>query len=358
MRILIVTTQVPFVRGGAEILAESLRAALVERGHEAEIMEIPFKWYPPERILDHMLQTRLLDVSESNGVEVDLVIGLKFPAYLIRHPNKVLWLLHQHRSAYDLWESPLCDLVNYPNGRQVRDAIRHADRVLLPEAKAIHTIARNVSDRLARFCGMDSQVLYHPPANAERFHCLPAEDFLFFPSRITELKRQGLVVEALAHTRSPVRVVFAGVPENPAHLADLQARSVALGTRKRVEWLGNVSEEQKIDLYARCAGVVYPPVDEDYGYVTLEAMLSSKPVITTRDAGGPLEFVEHDHNGLVCEPSAEALANAMDEIWRDRARARELGSAGLARYRSMKIDWSNVVAQLTGDGNSPAVHLP
>ncbi len=132
MRILIATVQVPFIRGGAEIHAEGLRDALVQAGHEAEILAIPFKWYPPEKILDHMLACRLLDVTEVAGTRVDRLIGLRFPAYLIPHPNKVLWILHQHRTAYELWDHTLSDLVYYPNGSQVRDTIEQADRKLIP----------------------------------------------------------------------------------------------------------------------------------------------------------------------------------------------------------------------------------
>ncbi|HZT81915.1 MAG TPA: hypothetical protein VFA26_16940, partial [Gemmataceae bacterium] len=86
MRIVIATVQVPFVRGGAEILADGLRDALRAAGHQAEIVAVPFKWYPPERILDHMLACRLLDLTETCGAGIDRVIGLKFPAYFVNHP--------------------------------------------------------------------------------------------------------------------------------------------------------------------------------------------------------------------------------------------------------------------------------
>src|SRR5438270_5136756 len=102
MRVLIATVQVPFVRGGAELLAEGLRDALQRAGHQAEIASIPFKWYPPDRILDAMLAARLVDVTESCGSAIDTVIGLKFPAYYMQHPRKTLWVLHQYRAAYDL----------------------------------------------------------------------------------------------------------------------------------------------------------------------------------------------------------------------------------------------------------------
>jgi glycosyltransferase involved in cell wall biosynthesis len=346
MRVVIATAHVPFVRGGAEVLADGLRDALLAAGHEADVVAVPFRWLPQERILDHMLACRLLDLTESCGVGIDRVIGLKFPAYLVPHPNKVLWLLHQHRAAYDLWGHPQGDLHTAPHGAQVREAIQHAEQRLLPEAKAIYTIAGNVSARLKRFCAVDSQPLYHPPAHAEAFRCAGAEDYFFFPSRLHPLKRHALVLWVLAHTRRPVRVRFAGLGAHAGLLAELEALARKLGVAGRVEWLGNVGEEEKRDLYARSLGVIFPPLDEDYGYVTLEAMLSSKAVVTCTDSGGPLEFVVPDETGLVCEPEPPALAAALDRLWDDRARARALGEAGRARYQALGISWRHVVGRL------------
>jgi glycosyltransferase involved in cell wall biosynthesis len=346
MRVIISTVQVPFVRGGAEVLADGLRDALRAEGHQAEVVTVPFKWYPPERILDHMLACRLLDLTESSGARVDRVIGLKFPAYYANHPNKVLWVLHQHRAAYDMWGNALEDLDAFPNGSQVRDVIREADRRLLPEARAVYTIAGNVSGRLKHYCDVDSRPLYHPPAHADRFFCAEAEDYFFYPSRINASKRQGLVLEALGHTSRPVRVRFAGTGAHPGVLDELKAQARRLGVQDHVEWLGEVSEEQKRELYARALAVVFPPLDEDYGYVTLEAMLSSKAVVTCTDSGGPLEFVVAGETGTVCEPTPDALADALDRLWDDRPRARALGAAGRQRYRAMNITWPAVVERL------------
>ena len=346
MKILITTAQVPFIRGGAEVLAEGLRGALRSEGHEAEIVAIPFKWYPPERILDQMLACRLLDITESTGMTVDRVIGLKFPAYFIPHPNKVLWILHQHRTAYDLWEPPLGDLIHFPNGVQIRDAIREADARLLPEAKQIFTISRNVSQRLKDYCGIDSTPLYNPPQHAEHFYCAAAEDYFFFPSRLTPPKRQVLVLEALAGTCRPVRVRFAGPVEHPSYAEALKAQAQKLNIHSRVEWLGSVTEEEKRRQYAYALGIIFPPINEDYGYVTLEAMLSSKPMITCIDSGGPLEFVRAAQTGLIVEPTPEALAAAMDTLWENRAQAQAMGEAGRAHYDSQKIFWPQVVERL------------
>jgi len=345
LRILIATVRVPFVYGGAEVHAVGLRQALVEAGHQAEIVAIPFKGYPPERILDQMLACRLLDLRETAGTPVDRLIGLKFPAYLIPHPRKVIWMIHQHRQAYDLWQHPLGDLHTYANGADVRMAIHAADAKLLPRSRGLFTVSRNIALRLRTYCGLNATPLYHPPRDAGRFYTRPAEDFLYFPSRINPLKRQYLVLEALARTRSQVRICFSG-PAEPGlerQCAELARKG---GVANRVRWLGAVSEEEKLDLYARSLGVLFPPLDEDYGYITLEAMLAQKPVITCTDSGGPLEFVVHRATGIVAEPTQESLASAMDDLWNDRERARQWGDAGRQRYSDLRIDWGNVIENL------------
>ncbi len=340
------TTQVLFTKGGAEIHAQSLIDALRRAGHEAELVAIPFKWYPPERILDNLLACRMLDIGESNGLPVDRVIGLRFPAYHIPHPNKVLWILHQHRTAFDLWAKPDCDLGYYPEGQSVREAIMRSETELLPEARAIFANSRNVAGRLKEFCGLDSTPLYHPPRGAERFRTGEFGDYFFYPSRLCELKRQELVLEALARTKRPVRMVFAGKPDNPAYMEKLRTMAERFRVSSRVEWLGLISDEDMLARYAGCRGVIFPPLDEDYGYITLEAMLSAKPVITCTDSGGPLEFISDGGTGLVRAPNAEAIAEAMDTLWEDRAFGQEAGQRGRARIDELGINWPNVIAKL------------
>jgi glycosyltransferase involved in cell wall biosynthesis len=346
MRVVVATVRVPFTHGGAEIHAEGLRDALLAEGHEADLVAVPFNNAPPERIPQQMLACRLLDLTTSNGLPVDVVIGLKFPAYLVPHPNKVLWVLHQYRAAYDLWGEAYGDLIYAPNGVQIRNAIRDADRRLIPEAKGVFANSRNVARRMKEHCGLDSVPLYHPPRGAEKFRGEPAEDYLFFPSRLGPIKRQSLAVEALARTRHPVRVRFAGSADYPPYEGELKALARRLKVQDRVEWLGQVSEEEKRRLYARAVAVIYPPRDEDFGYVTLEAMLSSKPVLTCTDSGGPLEFVLPHRTGLVAEPTPDGLAAAMDTLWAERRQSEAWGRAGRAHYDGMGITWPKVVRRL------------
>ncbi len=155
MRIAIATAQIPFVAGGAEQLTANLRDAIVARGDEADVVALPFKWYPAVEIPKQVLMARLVDLSESNGRPIDRVIALKFPAYCVRHPHKVLWLLHQHRTAYELWGTPDCDLMRFAEGPAVRDFIHAADRRFIAEARAVHGISREVVERLEGFRNVD-----------------------------------------------------------------------------------------------------------------------------------------------------------------------------------------------------------
>lgn len=344
MRVGIVSVQVPFVEGGAEIHARNLLSEFKARKIDADLITFPFKWYPPQSIVDSIAISRMLDLTESMGVTIDKIIGLKFPAYLIPHPNKILWILHQHRTAYDLWDDhDFGDLINFPDGRSVRDTIRYADEKFIPEARAIYTNSENVSARLLQNNNIQSTPLYHPPNNADGFQSGEAQDYIFFPSRINVLKRQKLAVEALAQCVEPVKLIFAGAAESPAYFRELQELARNLGVDHRIVWKGYIGEADKIALYAGSLAVLYPPVNEDYGYVTLEAMLARKPVITTMDAGGPLEFMTNGETGLIVGSDASALASAMDMLWTDRNRAKTMGDAGFESYQSKRISWDNVI---------------
>lgn len=348
MRIAVVHPQTPFVRGGAETHTEALVRALRRAGHEAEEVIVAGKWYPATELVHQMAVWRSLDLSESNGLPIDMVIALKFPAYLVPHERKVVWLIHQHRSAYELWDHPeFADLSKQEEGPAVRDMIWQADRIALGEAKRIFTNSANVRERLWASLRLSSEVLYHPSPVVEALKERepgPYGDAIFYPSRLEPLKRQALAVEAMRHVRTPVRLVLAGGgPDEP----EIRERVAKLGLSARVELAGRVPDERLLELYLGALGVYYGPYDEDYGYVTLEGFAAHRPVVTLTDAGGPLEFVTDGETGLVVPPEPKAIAEAFDRLYVDRALAKRLGTAGHAVLRERVPGWPEVVARLT-----------
>lgn len=349
MRVAVCHPQTPFVRGGAETHAERLVAALREAGHEAELVLIAGKWYPGSELAHQMAVWRALDLSESNGLPIDVVIPMKFPAYLLSHERKIVWLIHQHRTAYELWDHPrFADLARQPEGALVRDLIHSADRVALGEAKRVFANSRNVARRLEESLGIASEPLYHRSPITEALLELPSGpygDTIVFPSRFESLKRQSIVVDAMRHVRSGVKLLLVGRgPDEPALRRQIEDHE--LGDRVRIEV--SPSDERLMELIGSALGVYYGPFDEDFGYVTLEGFAAERPVVTLTDSGGPLEFVVEGDTGYVAEPDPRAVAEALDRLHADRAGAARMGVAGRELLEREVPAWPEVVARLLG----------
>jgi glycosyltransferase involved in cell wall biosynthesis len=308
-------------------------------------VSIPFKWYPKQQLPAQAAAWRLVDLSQSNGEPIDLVIATKFPTYFVRHPNKVTWLFHQYRAIYELCGTPYSEFEHTESDVRLRDRLMQLDRDALSESKRLFSIARNISARLARFNGLAAEPLYHPPPLAGQLRPGPYCNFVLSAGRLELTKRVDLIIKAIAKTRPPLRLVIVG--EGPLR-PDLEALAAHLGVQDRVTFTGAVDEHPLVDLYAEALAVIFPPYDEDYGYITLEAFLAKKPVVTTTDAGGPLEFVAHDVTGLIAEPDPEALASAIERLSADRRLAARLGGAGFERVRD--ISWDTVIDALVDGG--------
>lgn len=342
MRVLVTANLVPFMRGGADYHIEEVTRALRAHGHEVEVLRLPFRFQPLDDIQHLMAYTETLDMTAPNGVAIDKVISLQFPGYGVKHPDHVVWVMHQHRAVYELWDETTADEPQ----RELRQNIQAYDERHLARASRLFANSRRVAERLAHYNGLDARPLYHPPFEAERFYCDDDWGYVFCPSRLESLKRQDLLIEAARHLKSPARILIAGEGGQRSRYEQMIEH---YGLEDRVRLTGRFSEAEKRAWYAHSLAVFFGPRDEDYGYITLEAMLSSKPVITCEDSGGPCEFVTHGENGWVLPADPQAIAAAIDEAWADRARTAAMGRTGLAAYQRAGISWDEVVKQLVGE---------
>ena len=295
-------------------------------------------------MLAQMLALRLHHVADSG----DRLICIRTPSHLLRHPAKVVWFIHHHRQAYDLWNTEYSNLPDDSRGRAYRQAFRDADDVAFAEARALFTNSAVVRDRVRRYNAVDAEVLYPPLDHPEHFRCDGYGDSVVYVSRLTSHKRQALAIEAMRHTRTPVKLVVAGPPDSPheeqrlRHL--VQSSSLDDKVTLRIGWL---PEEDKVDLFASCLAAVYCPFDEDsYGYPSLEAHQSRKAVVSCTDAGGVSELVTDGVNGFLAEPTAQALAARFDELYEDRALAEAMGAAGAQRMQDLGISWDHVIGRM------------
>ena len=342
-RVLVVTSAPPLTEGGHLVLARALVRALQESGHESGLVTTPSNRFGRQG--PAYLANWLTDVGRTgSGERVDQVITLRFPSYAVRHPAHVCWLNHTMREYYDRWDDWSHRLS--PQGRVKelarRTLIRAADTYFFKHhVRRLYTISGAVRDRLARWNGVSAEVL-HPPPPQRAYRCDGYGDYLFFASRLTPLKRVDLVLKALAEPAAKrVRCVIGGDGEDRPRLERL---SRDLGLDGRVTFPGHLTEPELVDHLARCRAVVFPPANEDYGFVTVEAFAASKPVVTCSDSGGPLEFLRDGENGLVVAPVPASLAAAFAQLMDAPGRAEQMGARGKTVVTAM--NWPDAVKKL------------
>jgi glycosyltransferase involved in cell wall biosynthesis len=330
------------VEGGHMVIARSLVQALRDGGHTADIIVTPQNRFG--RQASAYVATWFTDVGSSDGKPIDQVISLRYPSYAVRHPKHVCWLNHTMREYYDLWDRFSAGLGTAGRLKEgVRRAAIHAtDRYLLMRnVSRLFVQSRTIQRRLAIWPELRTTVLYPPPPQRS-YRCDEYGDYVFLVSRLTQLKRVDLLIEALAEPGVTVRAVIAG--EGEARGA-LEALARARGVADRVTFAGRVTDDELVQHLARCRAVCFPPFEEDYGFVTAEAFASRKAVITCRDSGGPAELVDDGVNGVICDPTPQGLASALRRVMDDPAAADRMGAAALAS--AAKLSWRDAVAQLT-----------
>ncbi len=342
MKVLIVTNTELFLWGGAEELADNLALNLRLVGHDAEVLRIPFFWKDPNEIINQMLLVRNIEL-----YNVDKVIALKFPAYLINHPNISIWLLHQFRQAYDLHKSDDGYFGGLENKKELLDAIQLADSRDLSQVRNVYTISANTSSRLLHFNGIQSTPLQPPVNNQELFVDKGNDGYIFAGGRINNMKRQYLLVEAAALSQNGPPLIIAGPTDSEEDAQKLRELVSRHNLQRRVNLDIGFHPRQKIaDYINRSAAVAYIPIDEDYGYVAAEAAIASKPVITCADSGGPLEIIKNEVTGWVCEPSAKALGKIFDLIGSNPKLSNQLGNSNRVNFENLDISWSNIIRKL------------
>lgn len=339
MNIIVTACQVPFISGGATYHVEGLVSALQQAGHNVELLRFPFQFQPEDSIERLMQHCESLDLSCPNGQRVDRVISLQFPGYGVQHPHHTVWIMHQHRLVYELFDAASAT----PAQQRLREQVIAYDSRVLGQARKLFANSARVAERLQQYNGLQAEPLSHPPAFAERFRCAGALPYIFYPSRLESLKRQDLLIEAARHLRSPVGILIAG---SGGQQERYQRMIAEYGLEQRVRLLGQISEQEKIAFYANALGVFFGPHDEDYGYITLEAMLSAKPVLTCQDSGGPLAFVLEGETGHILPPEPQAIAAAIDRLHASPERAARMGRAGRERYQQLGISWKTTLDRL------------
>jgi glycosyltransferase involved in cell wall biosynthesis len=332
-RIAVVTVRpMSHEKGGAERLFEGLVSGLNASGVEAELVNVLSDESSFESIEETYLRCYDLDVSA-----YDAVISTKAPTYLLRHPNHICYLVHTMRVFYDMFN------FEFPNAagilKKQRELIHKLDTGALsfPRTRKVFTIGNEVRQRLLKWNNINSEVL-HPALSLNNFKKGHYNSYLFMPGRLHRWKRVDLVIKAMQYVKNPVRLRIAGTGEDEAIFHELATKD------HRIEFLGRVSDEELINLYANALAVPYVPRYEDYGYITIEAFSCAKPVITCEDSGEPTLFVENWKTGFVCKSNPKGIAEKIDYLYEHPHEAKAMGERG--KHSISGIRWENIASKL------------
>jgi len=344
--VLVLGAQIPFVRGGAELLCESLVSAINGLdGVEAELVQLPFKWYPEEQMLNDIMAWRLIDLSECNGRKIDLAISTKFPTYALQHDNKALWLVHQQRTLYDL-ENSEYDSSRFEKDVRIRGKIRSLDDKFFAECKCYYTISRTVSSRLKHYNGFLSEPIFPPPNLSNKIYTGIYGENIIYLGRLETNKRPDLLVLAAQFCKKGKFLIIGGGRNKDIDRLETLIRE--LGVSDRCEILGYLPDDILLKHLSEARAVFYAPVEEDYGYVTIEAFLAQKPVITCGDSGEVRLFVQETGAGFVSDKNPRNIADNISKIYdMSSSELRKIAARGYEFAKT--ITWDKVLKKLVLD---------
>lgn len=341
LKVAIINTTSPFIYGGAEYAVVELVKMLIKiESIDVSLFKLPFPNQFDRDMIKYTIACKAL-----NFDDYDMVIAHKYPAYCIPHRNKVIWLFHQFRQVYELWDTDL-GLKSTPENIFLKSFVQKADRFAFDGAKKIFTLSSEVSSRLKKYNGIDSQPLGLPLQDSQDYHLKEYGNFLFYPSRISSFKRQHLAILAIAKTKTNVKLIIAGKSAEPEYLEKLNSIIKEHRLENRVSILGEISHELKIKLFAESLCTIYLPFQEDYGLVTFESGLSSKALITSSDSGGVTEFITHNINGIILDPDPQLIADAIDDFQLNKHKAEYIGKVAREMVLKLNFTWQKVIERI------------
>jgi glycosyltransferase involved in cell wall biosynthesis len=271
--------------------------------------------------------------------EFDVINAHMAPSHWCANRNeRVLWYCHTPlRDIYDLYEYRMA--MRKPHMKPVymlgAAAVRAIDQKVVKKIPYIIANSPNIKSRISKYYNREDARVLGGGVDLKNYSSKGDQRYFFYPSRISPNKRQDYAIEAFKIFSRKVkgyRLIICGPVSKDKFYYDYYRKiyESARGS-SRIEFLTEVTEKRLIELFSNCTAVLYPPINEDYGIVPLEAMASGKPIIAVNE-GGPKETILHGKTGMLVNSPAE-MAIAMESVARDGELSARLGKAGRSRVK-------------------------
>jgi len=328
---IVVPVSAKAISGGAELLYQGLKNALNKSGYNARLIELVVDESSFEHILKAYEQFENLDLSH-----YDAVISTKSPSYAIQHKNHLCYLLHTIRVFYDRFDD---EMKPTAFNKKCREQIIQRDNHIFKRLDNLLTIGHEVTLRLMKYNNIYHSQVLHPPLTIDHFNTQSYDNFAFIPSRLHRWKKIDFLINAWQQVNSDIKLYIAGTGEDEAYFKKLAAND------ERIHFLGKINDQELADYYSKCLFVPFAPINEDYGFVTLEAFRSKKMVLSCDDSGEPANMIINNINGYVVPRDEKAFAAQVDLICTNKNKTKQLGEQAYAL--SEKINWQNTIQEIT-----------
>jgi glycosyltransferase involved in cell wall biosynthesis len=276
--------------------------------------------------------------------DYDVINAHMVPSHWIRNRNeRVLWYVHTpFRDVYDLYEfrMRLKKFYQKPVHWAGIRAVRSIDQKVVKRIEGILSNSSNTRSRIVKYYGRRDASVLNGGIEYEKYSDNGTEKYFVYAARFSPNKRQEYAIDAFRLFEKKVkgyRLLLVGPVSKDKAYYDYYLRIAAEAKKSSsIRILKDMDDEKLRDLYSRCTAVLYPPVNEDYGLVPLEAMASYKPIIAVNE-GGPKETVEDGKTGFLVD-SEQAMADKMAYVAENPQLAAEMGRNGRRRV-SERYSW-------------------
>lgn len=341
MKVIVLDSVRPFEYGLAARFAKNLIAALINCGHDAELIKIPFRKDLKERFCEEMIACKLMTLY---GAE--RVIGLRFPSALIPHESKVLWW--DHVPSEELFGQSISASDQGVQALHSREMVEEAEREIVKQSRSVFATSEHLASNIANRHKVNCQALLPPWETSGSQGQGIYEDYLVCPDELVAGGRQTLILEAFRNVDCQMKLVFTGENTSSNYADEIRKSIKEFDLEDRVKISGKELHQSVVHLTLQQALAVISITAENdpYGFNTTAAFQADKAVITTSDSPTVANRVISGVNGWVCDPTVNDLVIAFERVAKDRTGSEELGHSAGAAWRDIGLRWDSTIERL------------
>jgi len=224
--------------------------------------------------------------------------------WYVYSPTREIWDLYKYtrKNSVKWYKRPIFDIWVFLRRKINKHDSRKVEKII--------SISKNVQNRVQKYLNRNSIVIY-PPTETKRYKFKKFGDYWLSVNRLISHKRIDMQIRTFKKVPNE-KLIIIGSYEQSGHFKEY-TKYIHKIKPQNVEIISWASQEELIELYANCKGLITTSKDEDYGMAPIEAMASGKPVIAPNE-GGYKETINNQTGMLIDNINEDKIIDAIKEI--------------------------------------------